>query len=250
MALLETLSVLSGVGGLSFGAYQYYRAKSDEKRKQELNDLADELNDLRRDIDGIVETFQSPTTKVDLSHQLDYCTKDVLAYKHETGDNALVKAEKSNGGEKVSNAGQALDLYKNGDTYPRYHLTLESGYTGYESNLVYAVSDHAVYINHLYKTLDKLQERHKGTLEEFSPGLYDGIEGLMDDFVEDTYTNILSHRDGIKVNPDSHNNIEEMGRFLFFYFWHYEGITKELESLSQLSDKIEEARTTILQASY
>lgn len=250
MALVENLSVLAGVGGLGFGAYQYYRARSDKKRKQELNDLADELNELRWNIEDIVEVFESPTEKVDLSHQLDSCAKDVLAYKHETKNNALVKAKRSGTKEKISNAGQVLDIYKNSDDYVWYNLTLESGHTEYESNLVYGISDHSANINSVYETIEELQEDHKGTLEEFSPGLYDEIEELMDIFVKNSYSQILGAKEGIEVNPDDHNNMEEMGRFLFFYFWYYDGIKEDLESLSELAEKIEETRTTILQASY
>lgn len=254
MALIETLGFLTGIGGLGFGLYQYLRARQSKRRSRELNDLSDKLNDLRRSLEAVNEVFESPHSKVDLSKQLDSCAKDILAFHHETGKNAVVKSKRWGGEESITNAEQILDMYKNSDDYQRYGLVLESGHTGYEShsdlNLIYGISKHSYYVNNIYKILDEVQKDHKGTIEEFSPGLYSEIEDGIDKFVQSLYTRMVEGPHEIEVDPSDFNNIKEMGEFLYVYFWHYPNIQNDIDDLSDIGEKVEDTRTTILQASY
>lgn len=254
MALIETLSVLTGIGGLGFGAYQYYRARNDRKRKDELNRLADNLDELRADIEIIVEVYESPTSKPDLSYQLGYCAKDILAYKFETGEPARVKSsiKKYNNENKegISDTRQVINMFKHSEDIPYSSLTLESGHSGYESDLLYGISEHLHAVRRIYKIYDDLKTEYKGILEEFSPGLVNSIEDLVDEFVENFYSRILDTRGGVEIDPDAHNSVSEISEFIFQYFCHYNGVYADLQNLSQLADRVEETRTMILQASY
>lgn len=250
MALTEVVSILVGVGGLGVGAYSYYRQRETKQRKQRLNGLAEELNDLREGLEWVRDGYESPLTKTDLANQLNMLSKDCLAFKHETGKSPVVKLAGASEDEIFKNKEQALDKYRTENTWAKVNLTIDPRGTDYDSRLVYGIYDHLLHLPKTYQTLDEIQEHHKGTLEEFDPGLYDEIEESLNQVIGESHAAVLENLDGIEIRPDDYENVGQISESIFNHFWWYDGIESDLQDLSEKMERLEETRTMILQASY
>jgi hypothetical protein len=250
MALTEVVSILIGAGGLGVGAYSYYRQRESKQRKQRLNELAEQLNDLREGLEQVRDGYESPLSKTDLAYQLDLLAKDCLAFQHKTGEPPTVKLAGAFEEEIFKNKEQALDKYRSENTWAKVNLTIDPHGTDYDSRLVYPIYDHLLFLSRTYQTLAEIQEHHKGTLEEFEPGLYDDIEGNLNQVIRESHGTVLDNSDGKEIEPDEYESVEYISEAIFNHFWRYEGIESDLQELSEKIGKLEETRTMILQASY
>lgn len=250
MALTEVVSIFVGVGGLGVGAYSYYRQRETTLRKQRLNELAEDLNDLREELEWLRDGYESPLSRTDLAHQLDLLAKDCLAFKHETGKPPIVKVAGTTGEQPFKNKEQALDKYRSEHGYASVSLRIDPRGTDYDTRIIYGIYDHLFRLPQTYQTLEQIQEHHKGTLEEFEPGLYGEIEESLNQIILESHGVVLESLGGTEIDPDHYENVASISEAIFDHFWRYEGIEDDLQDLSEKIEKLEETRTTILQASY
>lgn len=255
--MVEILT-LAGVvfGGIAVLIAVYSRIKQQDverqlKRKEELSDIAELLYDLIQSIKTARNVLDDPLGHPDLSTQLDQLGKEVLAIHHETEQEVPVIV---NNFELVSdeNEYQIDDWDKLKDNiltggHVSLNLTVNHERTTVNT---FPISEFFFVILPAYEKLDKLRREHGEILDEFEPGLLDDIEDQLDSVTRGIAENIIDMRDGSEYDPEEYESNNMLAVSIYFDFLLYEKWGDDYRSIAELSERIEEVRSKILQASY
>ena len=249
MAIIESASILFGLGGLAVGAYSAIQSKRDSRRKTRLKQLSEKLDEVRSRMER-VENLESPYGHFDTAASLDDIAKSVVAYSYENDENPrVILSGGLNDDVNINNGQQALDHYKQENDWVSVRLTLGDPNVSFNT-YNQGINDHLFYLGTCYEVLDEIQEDYIDILEEFAPKLHEKIESHLDRMIKMAHGNVIKHSNGIEIDPEEYDTAKEIGEEIFRFYWYYDGINQDLRKLSKLIDEVEDSRTTILQASY
>lgn len=186
----------------------------------------------------------------DLSYQLDQLGKEALAVHHETGEEVevVIRNFQLSSDEKNYDIDEWKKLEDNILTGGRVDLNLKVNHE--RSSVIFPISEFFFAIFPVYEKLDTLKREHGEILDEFEPGLLEDIEDQLDLLTKRVTENIIDMRDGSKYDPEDHGSADMLAVSIYFDFLLYDQWSYDYKSIGELSDRIEEVRSKILQASY
>lgn len=219
MAVIEFIGLIVGVGGIGFGIYQYQRAKRVDKRKDRLRELSESLDNIRDRSERFQTRYTDPLSDVDLDHQIDLLAKSVLAFKYISDQTPQIRMKSESEERGIQNKRQALDKFKEQNTWVDITLFLDDSGTDYHDDLSYSLDEHFLLVPNLYLLINEIRQESIDIIEEFDPGLLDELESIIDEIVVEAHGKAISHEDGFEFEPDKYDTLEDMKIGIFEEFF-------------------------------
>lgn len=238
-----------GISVLSVGIALH--TKLQNRKKKELGELASKLEDVADTLDGVLAYYQSPRSNEDTYFGLGKIEKDILACNHQSDNPPVVVPHL----KFRENDGEAIDIDDLNDIPPEklYKLYIDVEIKDGEE-VVYEISRWQISIpvrrtSYGIQSLIDINQNHEGLIDDFDKNLTDDSLELLNDFNRKLISHLVS-LDGFFVYPSTFEHAEDIGDYAFDKIFRYDGIDEDLEAFREFEERIEELRTTVLQAKY
>jgi len=247
--VVELIALIVSVVSVSIALHTKYR----QRKKDELKGLANELQELEKIGQNMSEIILHPRSHEDNEYSLDDLAKEVLTGKYETGNDQMMVVvqikESFTDEETIDDPNALLSKYKNGEmiVWDFKVGNLEELYTTDRTIHLHAPIGHSAY---MYKRLNRIERDYNDVINEFDESLLADFKTTLDKIVKQTATHATKKCDTIDVHVEEFENTEEIGTYVFETSFLYDGIEDDIEDFNQKLNRIEEFRTTVLQASY
>jgi hypothetical protein len=256
--LVAIAGVIFGAAGLCIGLYSQYKQKKFERqfeRKQELQHLSEDLEDLRHRLEIFIQTLENPENDEDTLFDLRNLSRDVLAYSHSTETPATVQVTRlvalSGGEEKeeIETVEQGIDACRQGN---KIFSTIAIQDTGdvFSESFAYSLGAPVMSLGRIYDEVDSVKEAHQELLSQFAPELLAEIESTMDEVTAGILQNMIEGKEGVEVDPSDYEDASLIILGIYDKLIRYENIEGEISQLEEFNQEIEDLRTTVLQTSY
>jgi hypothetical protein len=257
MDWLGFFGVVFGAAGLGLAFYSQVKQKKFEKqleRKEELRALSEQLEKVKDLEEPMNMLVSNPFSHEDLDLNLRSLGRDVLAQADATDGVPIVRVSEVSVGHGDSkqvyeSPDQVLQALKDGKLINVVFIA-DGNYDNFDRRRRYRFGRFLCWPSMFYRALDEIEKKNEGLVEQFSPELSNDIESTLDRIVVNLFDNIFLNKDGIEFDPVKYENADELGKDVLIKFLSYDGIEEDMEDFSELSNNVENVRTTVLQASY
>jgi hypothetical protein len=226
--------------------------KYEQRRKKKLKGLAMELQELRERVERIKVEINQPRVNEDTEIELENISKEVLTGKHETkSDELLIGVEVKNIStrETLEDINKALSSYQSGDII-YYEIMIGNLDQLYATNKKISMRGPIGNSMYVYEEMIQIEKEYGDILEEYDDSLLEDVRDLMDTMIDHTLYNIINNKENFEIEVSKFDTTDEIGTYVFETVFHYPEIEEDMEDLNEELDRIEEYRTSILQASY
>lgn len=247
--VVELIALLISVTSVSIALHTKYK----QRKKNELKQLSNELQNLQRMSEDMIEVLFSPRVHEDNEISLEDMAKEVLTGKHETESDQILIAVLINttisDNNKIEDPDEILRRYEENEMiFWNFQVgNLDELYTTGRTVHLHAPIEYSSY---MYEKISEIDENHSDIISEFDETLLDDFKIILDRIVKQTAIHATEKYSTFHINVEGFENVEEIGTHIFETTFHYDGIEEDIEDLNQELDRIEEFRKTVLQASY
>lgn len=247
--VVELIALVISVVSVSVALHTKYR----QRKKDELKQLSNDLQDLQKMSEDLLEVLFSPRVNEDNELSLEDLAKEVLTAKHETDRDqiliAVLISTTLSDNDAINDADEVLRRYRENErVFWNFKIgNMEELYTTGRTVHLHAPID---YTPHMYDKISKIESNYSDVISEFDDSLLDDFEGILDRIVKQTAKHGTGKYSNFHISVDDFEDTDEIGIHVFETTFHYNGIEEDIEDLEQKLDRIEEFRTTVLQASY
>lgn len=236
--------------------YSIYRNRDLRKqfeRKEKLGELADKIATLEERLERFQSLIGDPTAERDFSIILFQISRETLAFEH-TSDQlpkfvlkyGVRDTELDDNLDVFGEEDSPTDYLKGGgNMWPDFRIEQsEESHLGNALDLNFPFA----LIGDAYSVIDELEEEHGELVEEFDPGFLSELESHLDAIVSGMFRS--AHYATVEVDPDEFEDADEIGLFVFKELFYYDGISEDLDGLTDQRDDLNELRQLVLQTSY
>jgi hypothetical protein len=223
-----------------------------DRQKNQLKELAMELQDIQKAANQLITELRNPRKHEDNKLWLEDIANQVLIGKHETESDKLnvgVEIKKSSSDVDIKNTDELMSYYKNNE-FVYYNIKIgnidELYTTGRTVNLHTPIG----YSARIYEKTSKIEQEYSDTINELDGEFLDDLEEVLDEIVRSASDHAVNDYPWFEITVSRYDTADEISTHVFETVFHYPGMEKDLENLSEEIERIEDYRTTVLQASY
>lgn len=263
MNLVEVGSLIFGASGVGLAAYQVYKRKESEKRqkklenqierKEELQDLAEDVKDLKESLDLLQTYLLNPLEHEDMWFALRDISRDMLVYNHSNDDVPKISLSELTTGvgdqkEVLGTPEEVLNAYKKG-TLVFTKLQVSEEQNVYLGNASYDIHHVIMPALHVFECLRDIDTEYADLIDKFDSSLTEDVRDATEDIVCQINKNLLQKRDGVEFDPGDYESTEDITDHVYRTFVLPEEIKEEVKDLDDLIDRVGEVQTSIMIAS-
>ena len=269
---MEIGTVIGGAGLLStigFGLYQYWKRKQETQqkeaikqrlsRKEELENLSDELQSLYDRITTLCEHLLQPRLHEDMEFALHNLGSDVLSYAHAADNSPLLRVEEvrifHSGDHRdviLEEAEDALTFYKNKSGEELVSVSV--GIQGAEDVLPYAMDTNFSSIlrgiNYAYVKLYEIQDEYCDLLDNFDASILRDVEDTTDELTLACYRQIFGGKEGMEIDIEDYENPLEIEDAIYEEFLLSKNVHSAIEDLRGVADRVDEVQTDVIKTGF
>lgn len=257
MAIWTQISVIIGLMALILSSISLWKQRKTERRikeKERVREFAENLDAVISRSENILEKLDSPLEHPDIRNYLNQISKDILAYKHEKGENPEIKirsldftdhfSELEKNEFDYSDEGEALKDIKT-HYISAYSVDVESAT---EENLLHGVHLPIGDITFFYKNLSEL-ERYQDLVDDFCKQDLEELEQIISNLGKLLIEDNLESRK-LKIEVENYENIEKISLAVLDEIIPLDEVNKNLDNLEEKTTEMKEIRKDLISTSY